>query len=87
MPTCGNYKLKRKLGEGGSGEVYLAKHLETSQKVALKIIKSETLDQRYFNYVEKEVLLMKYINHSNIIRFFEGGNWQLSSNERTNDVF
>lgn len=37
----GEYEMVRKLGEGGFGQVFLAKHKQTDELFAIKIIKTD----------------------------------------------
>ncbi len=38
---AGKYRVERELGQGGMGVVYLAKHLELDEYVALKLMRPE----------------------------------------------
>lgn len=63
-----NYRLTRKLGEGGFGEVYLAEHLELGRKAACKILfaeyaRREDLVERFF----REAKAVCAIGHRAII--------------------
>jgi serine/threonine-protein kinase len=63
-----NYKLSRKLGEGGFGVVYLAEHVELGRKAAVKILHPEysrrkDLVDRFF----REAKAVCAIDHKSII--------------------
>lgn len=42
----GHFKIIRKLGEGGMGEVYLAEDQKLSRQVAIKILRPEFFDNK-----------------------------------------
>ena len=44
--VVGAYKLQRVLGEGGMGVVYLAKHRDTGERVALKVLRPQVVGDR-----------------------------------------
>ena len=58
-----NYKIIQKIGEGNSGEVYLAIHKNLNKKVVLKKIKSEVRD---FMDKRAEVDLLKNLRYSHL---------------------
>ena len=63
------YEMSEKLGEGGFGNVFLAKHIQTGQKFAIKIIKTENIGAASdidSIFVEAEIL--KSLNHENIVK-------------------
>src|SRR4051812_4389539 len=69
-----NYVLLDKLGEGGMGEVYRARHRITRGERAVKLIRSEYLTskeavQRFF----LEAQAAEKLNHPNIIRAYDAG--------------
>jgi serine/threonine-protein kinase len=70
----GPYKLKRRLGVGGMGEVYLAEHILLRRPCALKLIKPErasnALDLRRF---EREVQATATLTHPNTVQLFDYG--------------
>jgi eukaryotic-like serine/threonine-protein kinase len=71
---AGRYRLIEKLGEGGMGEVWLAKQTEpVRRRVALKLIKSgmgsRTVQQRF----EQERQALALMEHPNIARVLDGG--------------
>lgn len=66
--SVGDYVFIRTLGQGTFGKVKLAEHRITGQQVAIKIIEKasvKTVKQR--NSVQREVRLMKLLNHSHIV--------------------
>jgi serine/threonine-protein kinase len=70
----GQYRLIRKLGEGGMGEVFLAEHALLKRPCALKLIKggavSEPLAHARF---EREVQSAARLAHPNTIEIFDYG--------------
>jgi len=73
----GGYKLIRKIGEGGMGEVYLAEQLTMHRTVALKILHNKWADDEEFR---KRFLLEARaagkLNHQNLIQVYDVGRYQ-----------
>jgi eukaryotic-like serine/threonine-protein kinase len=70
----GQYRLMRKLGEGGMGEVYLAEHLLLKRPCALKLIKPEAgSDPIALARFEREVQSAARLSHPNTIEIFDYG--------------
>jgi serine/threonine-protein kinase len=70
----GQYQLKRLLGAGGMGKVYLAEHLLLRRPCALKVIRPElTGDPEASLRFEREVQAMAALTHPNIVEIFDYG--------------
>jgi serine/threonine protein kinase len=73
----GGYKLMRRIGEGGMGEVYLAEQLTMHRTVALKILHGKWADDEEFR---KRFLLEARaagkLSHQNLIQVFDVGKYQ-----------
>ncbi|MCS6970526.1 MAG: protein kinase [Planctomycetota bacterium] len=73
----GGYRLIRRIGEGGMGEVYLAEQLSMHRTVALKILHQKWADDEEFR---KRFLLEARaagkLSHPNIIQVFDVGKYQ-----------
>ena len=73
----GGYKLVRRIGEGGMGEVYLAEQLTMHRTVALKILHAKWADDEEFR---KRFLLearaVGKLSHQNLIQVFDVGKYQ-----------
>lgn len=70
----GKYRLVRKLGEGGMGAVYEARHTRITRTVAVKVLTSavsenEMASQRFL----REAQAASAINHPNIVEIFDFG--------------
>jgi eukaryotic-like serine/threonine-protein kinase len=74
----GRYKLKRLIGSGGMGEVYLAEHRLLKRPCAIKLIRTgRHSDPRILARFEREVQATAQLTHRNIVNVFDYG--------RTND--
>ncbi len=66
------YEVKRELGRGGMGIVYLARDCETGDTVALKVLRSDVAgDARLIERFKSELLLARRITHKSVCRTHE----------------
>ena len=69
-----HYKVERKLGEGGMGEVFLAEDLRLHRLVALKILPQNIVgDADRLMRFEREARAASALNHPNILTVHEFG--------------
>ncbi len=70
----GPYKLLDKLGEGGMGAVYQARHTKLGKLVALKILPQHLLSRSdALSRFEREMLAVGSLQHPNIIQALDAG--------------
>jgi eukaryotic-like serine/threonine-protein kinase len=72
----GRYRLERKLGEGGMGEVWAAYHRNLRREVALKILRvrpGERVSEDALVRFEREVRMTSELTHPNTVRVFDYG--------------
>ncbi|HMB07058.1 MAG TPA: serine/threonine-protein kinase [Isosphaeraceae bacterium] len=70
----GQYRLGRRLGAGGMGEVYLAEHQLLKRSSALKLIRpGDATDPRAFERFEREVQITATLSHPNIVEIYDYG--------------
>lgn len=70
----GQYRLKRKLGSGGMGEVYLGEHLLLRRACAVKLIRpDQTGDRVNLSRFEREVQAMATLTHWNTVEVYDYG--------------
>jgi len=71
------YLILNKLGEGGMGIVYKARHKETGRIVALKQMKKiENVDNRALLRFQREMSIMQNLKHANIVQLYEAGHYE-----------
>ena len=70
----GQYRLKKRLGAGGMGEVYLAEHMLLRRPCAVKLIRPDQLsDPTSLQRFEREVRAMATLTHWNTVEVFDYG--------------
>jgi eukaryotic-like serine/threonine-protein kinase len=71
----GQYSLKKKLGAGGMGEVYLAEHMMLRRPCAVKLIRADQAgDPANLVRFEREVRSTATLTHPNTVEIFDYGN-------------
>ena len=71
---AGRYRLVRKIGEGGMGEVWIAQQSEpVKRRVALKLIKSGMDTRAVLARFEQERQALALMDHPNIAKVFDAG--------------
>jgi serine/threonine protein kinase/tetratricopeptide (TPR) repeat protein len=74
LVIAGRYTLVEKIGEGGMGEVWVAKQTEpVKRKVALKLIKAGMDSKAVLARFEAERQALALMDHPNIARVLDGG--------------
>jgi len=75
MEQISRYRILKKLGAGGMGEVYLAEDMKLGRKVAIKILSDEyTTNRDRLSRFEQEACSASALNHPNILTIYEVGN-------------
>src|SRR5688572_31655772 len=70
----GHYEIIKQIGEGGMGEVYLARDKKLDRKVAIKILNEEfNEDQSHLQRFVSEAKAASALNHPNILTIYEFG--------------
>jgi eukaryotic-like serine/threonine-protein kinase len=74
LESIGPYRLVRKIGEGGMGQVWLAEQREPLRRqVALKLIRAGNYDDALFGRFQAERQSLALMEHPAIARVFDAG--------------
>jgi serine/threonine protein kinase len=70
----GRYRVLRKLGEGGMGEVYLVEHIHLGRNEALKVLRDEiAADEHFVARFRREARATNRVQHPNIVSVYDFG--------------
>ena len=73
-PTSfGEFRCLRLIGQGGMGRVYLAEQDHPRRQVALKVLRSGSMDERQRQRFAREVELLGRLEHPSIARLYDAG--------------
>ncbi|XP_075081836.1 CBL-interacting serine/threonine-protein kinase 1 [Nicotiana tabacum] len=68
----GKYEVGRTLGEGNFGKVKYAKHVDSGQSFAIKILeKTRIVDLKFIAQIKREIGSSKLLKHPNVVRLYE----------------
>jgi serine/threonine protein kinase len=72
--VVGQYLLLERLGEGGAGQVFKARHQKMNRDVAVKLLRKELLDDaevlaRFY----REIHIVSQLDHPNVVHAYDAG--------------
>jgi len=73
IKQLGQYTLEEKIGEGGMGKVYMARHALLRRPTAVKLISAAKVDKENLERFEHEVQLTSQLTHPNTIEIYDYG--------------
>ena len=69
----GQYVLERKLGEGGMGVVYLARHALLRRRAAIKLLRPDRISPDALERFEHEAQITSTLTHPNTVEVYDYG--------------
>src|SRR5439155_10649520 len=74
--TVGRYQVRRQLGSGGMGQVYLARDVVLGRSVALKIVGLDRGAEYSTEQFLHEARAIARLNHPNIVQLYDFGEYK-----------
>lgn len=71
LEKIGSYRVGRTLGRGNFAVVRIAYHEIANSKVAMKIVDRRNLDAENMTKIEREIEVLKTLNHPFVIKLYE----------------
>lgn len=71
--NLGRFKLRKRIGRGGMGEVWVARDEELRRDVALKVLRPTENDPEGVTRFEREIRATAALRHPNTVRIFNHG--------------
>jgi serine/threonine protein kinase len=72
--SVGSYLLLERIGEGGAGKVFKARHRKMDRVVALKIIREELVtDAEAMGRFYREIEVLSRLDHPNVVHAYDAG--------------
>ncbi len=72
--TLGKFHIEAQVSSGGMGTIYRARHVETGQVVALKVLQQAlAADRAFLQRFRREVAALKKVEHPNVVRICDVG--------------
>ena len=69
----GSYELQQRIGEGGMGVVYRARHVDSGEELAIKLIKRGMDTDSVLRRFHNERRILETLNHPNIAKILDAG--------------
>ncbi len=73
VTQLGQYTLLEKIGEGGMGKVYRARHALLARDTAVKLLKPEAVSEQTVQRFEQEVQNTAQLRHPNTVEIYDFG--------------
>ena len=70
---AGRYLIEHRVGRGGMGTVYKARHVKVGRPFAVKVLHAETFDAMSLQRFEREAKLAGRLRHPNVIGVVDAG--------------
>lgn len=73
------FEIIRKLGEGGTAQVFLAFDHKSEQNIALKVLKSDLVTEQKIRYFNREAQAISMLDNKNVIKIYDWGHDTLNN--------